>query len=182
MISWPHSIAPITRMVSAGVLLSLASLWIGPTVQGQPVGADTSSLRRTAITASLGTVSTPTRDLTVLLRAAHTRGWHRLSGRVAGAFDVFGGGQSDLAVQYGPALSWPWGQISVAGGPSLVWGERDGSSDHWAVPGLALGGTLYLTPPIGYGTFGIGVSGFANVNEEQPIVGLTFGIVVGDLR
>jgi len=178
---WSHSIAVTTRTVGA-VLCSLASLWIVPAVQGQPAGADTSALRRTALTASLGTVSTPTRDITGLFRLAHTRGGHRFSGRFVGAFDVLGDGQSDFAVQYGPALSWPWGQISVAGGPSLVWGERERSSGYWTVPGLALGGTLYLTPPIGYGTFGIEVSGFANVNEKQPIAGLTFGIVVGDLR
>ena len=174
--------APKRFFWSTFALLVFAGPWAIPTVQGQPVDSTKEPLRRTAFTASLGTVSAPTRDFIGLLRVAHTRRGHRFSGRFAGASDLFGDGQSDLAIQYGPALSWSWGQISVAGGPSLVWGEREESSTGWTVPGLALGSALYLTPPVGHGTLGVEVSSFANVNEEQPIAGFTVGIVFGDLR
>jgi len=151
------------------------------TVRGQDTEAD--NMHRTAVTIGLGKPSTPEYDMTFLLQGAHTRGWHRFSGRIASTADVVAErGQTDLAVLYGPALSWSWGQVSVGTGIALTWGERTSTSDPRTVPGLPFGATLYLTPPIGYGTVGITASGFANVNERQSFAGVAFGLVIGDLR
>ena len=151
------------------------------TVRGQDTEAD--NMHRTAVTIGFGKALTPEYDFTFFLQGAHSRGRHRFSGRIASMTDVFPErGQTDLAVLYGPALSWSWGQVSVGTGIALTWGERTSTSDPRTVPGLPFGATLYLTPPIGYGTVGITASGFANVNERQSFAGVAFGLVIGDLR
>jgi len=155
----------------------------GPDVRGQDTNTD--EARRTAITLGLGASSILESDtpITFLLHGAHTRDWHRFVGRIASAADVVAErGQTDLAVLDGPALSWSWGQVSGGSGIVLTWGERTSSSAPRTVPGLPVGTTLYLTPPIGYGTVGVTASAFANVNERQSFGGLTFERVVGDLR
>lgn len=154
-------------------------MWGGP-VNAQEVGVQSEpSLHRTAVAVGLGTVAAPNYDFVGLLRMARTRGIHRFGGRLAGGADILGEeGWSDLAVVYGPSLSWGWGQVSVGGGLGLAWGEPG----SWTRPGIAFEGTLYLTPPIGHGWIGVMMSGVGTVNERQSAVGLTFGIVVGKLR
>lgn len=170
---------PVSRVGLA--LLPVLLLLPDQTVRGQDTEADT--MNRTAVTIGFGKASTPEYDFTFFLQGARSRGRHRFSGRIASMADVVAErGQTDLAVLYGPALSWTWGQVSVGTGIALTWGERTSTSDPRTVPGLPFGATLYLTPPIGYGTVGVTASGFANVNERQSFAGVAFGLVIGDLR
>jgi hypothetical protein len=153
--------------------------WAGPVIAQESSLRSEPAVRRTAVAAGLGSLSTPDYDVIGLLRVARTRGLHRFSGRLVGAGKILEeDGWADLSVMYGPSLSWDWGQVSVGGGLGLAWGEPG----SWTRPGVAFGSTLYLTPPFGHGNVGLMASGVATVNERQSAVGLTFGIVVGDLR
>ena len=166
----------------------LVSAWVvtlpALPAHGQTFGGASDSLRRTFVEIE-GAQTTPDYDLSGQLSVTHVRGWHAFSLRGSFAGDVVldgVAGPSEFAFFYGPAFSWAWGQVRIGTGVSVTWGEQTDGSPRRTVPGLPFDAYLYLVPPTGYGTIGVTVGGFANVNEEQSFAGVSVGIVIGRLR
>lgn len=178
------------RNVAALSVLAVSALVLG-LCASTACAQDAPPERRTWAHLSVGTSAGDRAAGMVSLH--HLRGPHHGSLRLAGAFDSALGteSQSDIALLYGPALSWSWGMASVQGGLALTMIETNEGVAGIAerrqetsrtVPGLPLQATVYLTPPIGVGGIGLKVGGFASVNEERSFAGVTVGLVVGALR
>jgi hypothetical protein len=99
----------------------------------------------------------------------------------------------DLGVLYGRIAEASYGTASISGGIAIVRGVRRGRSsrdrgwfattkyemDSFSAVGIPIEGQLFLTP---HSWLGIGLVGFANVNQERSFGGALLCIRVGNLK
>jgi hypothetical protein len=124
--------------------------------------------------------------------ASILRGAHLVSGRWLGflAFDSGGGRTArEAAALYGRTHRGRRHQAAFSAGPSFLrcqrWsicGDPDLPGDKWTYEskiGLAMSGQIFWTPSR---FFGIGLSGFANMNSNRSFYGAMLALRLGKLR
>jgi hypothetical protein len=125
-------------------------------------------------------------DFAGSFNASYQFGASLISLRAAGTAGLYDDGFSDYAVLYGRATRPSAGryQVSAAVGLGLVSGcEIDGwlagCSDVSTVVGLPLEVQAFWRPG---SLIGLGLYGFANLNDARSFAGLTLGLQLGRLR
>jgi hypothetical protein len=131
-----------------------------------------------------GGLGAGSRDFAGHLNVAYQTGANLFSFRTAGTAGLLSRGFSDWALLYGRATRAPGRyQASVALGIAVADGCEGGGlgrcRDEPSVIGLPLETQLFWRPSKG---FGVGLYGFADINQLQSFAGLTLGIQLGRLR
>jgi len=118
------------------------------------------------------------------LNASYQFRRHLISARAASAGELFGDNFYDYGLLYGRAVSHETLYVSLATGIAYVDGQRseglfDDPEDVDATVGLPLEAQVYVRP---LRFVGIGLYGFANLNQEESFVGATLSVQIGLLK
>jgi len=112
---------------------------------------------------------------------SYQRNQHLFSLRTAlfAEFELFGqgGGFVDAGLLYGRIAKGDYGFASISGGPGIVHGNPN--SEEVTTIGLPLETQLFFTP---FSFLGIGFTGFANINPQEPFYGGLVSVQIGKLR
>jgi hypothetical protein len=131
-----------------------------------------------------GGLGAGSRDFAGHFNVAYQTGANLFSFRTAGTAGLFSRGFSDWALLYGRATRAPGRyQASVALGVAVADGCEGGGlgrcPNEPSVIGFPLETQLFWRPSKG---FGVGLYGFADINQLQSFAGVTLGIQLGRLR
>ena len=172
------------RLLAALALLSgICLLGAERNARAQGDAPRQDALRRTWIHASIGLaafIRTDGGGFGALAGLSHQRGPSVFSARTATVAPLKGKDWYDAGMLYGRATSWSWGQASASVGAAYTWSEGTAGGDRTRTLGVPVQAQVYAAIP--YLPLGVRLGGFANFNVERSFSGLTFGLVLGDLR
>jgi hypothetical protein len=124
-----------------------------------------------------------TNDFAAHFNFSYQTGANLLSLRAATTAGIFSDGFGDVALLYGRATRPDRYHASVAVGVAVADGCKGGGlggcRDRPSVFGFPIETQLFWRPSR---VFGVGLYGFANLNQSQSFAGMTLGLQLGRLR
>lgn len=123
-------------------------------------------------------------SLSGIASVSYQFGTHLLSLRGSVTGEVFGDHFSDISLLYGRATTHPSYHVSFAAGIARVTGQRNeglfGPKEKLsATIGFPSEMQIYWKPA---SFFGLGITGFTNINREQSFAGMALSLQLGKLR